>query len=89
MQGVLIYKKAHQCGFQPPGRAFAGLACLNDHKYVLYGGSAGQIFNDVRCFEADNYEWSYVRKNVDTKDLYSRYAHCVGAFSNFLVMFGG
>jgi len=89
MQGVLIFKKPHQTGFQPPGRAFGGVACLNDHKYVLYAGSAGQLFNDVRAFEAENYDWSVIKKDVDAKDLLSRYAHCVGGFSNYLVAFGG
>ena len=43
----------------------------------------------MRAFEAENYDWTIVRKNIETKDMYSRYAHCVGGFSNFLVTFGG
>jgi len=89
MQGVLIYKRFYFKGPQPPSRAFSPVVSLNNHKFALYAGSGGDLFNDMRTVDPDNLQWQIIHQDGPRNDLTSRFGHVTGSFDKYLVSFGG
>ena len=59
--------------------------------FLMYGGQAGTIFNDIRKLHCINNEmtWSCLKKDEHTREVQARFAHCCGSFGKYLVTFGG
>jgi len=89
MQGVLVQKIVNKFGRQPGARAYCGAAALSNDHIVLFGGKSTELLNDVRILKANSMEWKLIKEQEEKTELYSRFAHCVGTFGNYLVVFGG
>ena len=60
--GVLISKQTVQYGQKPSCRCFmdvAGIGC----KFIVYGGTAASVFNDIRCVDSNEYEWKVLKED--------------------------
>ena len=37
----------------------AGIGC----KFIVYGGTAAAVFNDIRCVDSNEYEWKVLKED--------------------------
>ena len=59
------------------------------NKFITYGGTAANVFNDIRSLDPDDFLWKIMKDNGDSPDFHGRFGHSGCAFERYLVIFGG
>jgi len=59
------------------------------NKFITYGGTAVNVFNDIRSLDSVDYIWKVIQENVELNDFNGRFGHSGGAFDRYIVIFGG
>ena len=59
------------------------------NKFIIYGGTAANVYNDIRSLDSLSHEWKVLRTNQELHDFPGRFSHSMGIFERYLVIFGG
>ena len=59
------------------------------NKFITYGGTAANVFNDIRSLDSVDFVWKSLRENVELPDFAARFGHTGCAFERYIVIFGG
>ena len=59
------------------------------NKFLTYGGTAANVYNDIRSLDASSHEWKIVRQDLVLHDFPARFGHSMGIYERYLVIFGG
>ena len=59
------------------------------NKFITYGGTAANVFNDIRSLDSVDFVWRVIREDVEAHDFKGRFGHTGLAFERYLVIFGG
>ena len=87
-QGILCQQVPFQAGQKPPCKSFMGVVSMGG-KFIVYGGTAANVYNDIRSLDDSTREWKIIRSDVQLHDFPARFAHSMGIFERYLVIFGG
>ena len=87
-KGVLIKKQALSTGQKPCCRINMDMFSLGN-KFITYGGTAANVFNDIRSLDSVDFVWRVIREDVEAHDFKGRFGHTGLAFERYLVIFGG
>ena len=59
------------------------------NKFIMYGGTAANVYNDIRSLDSVTMEWKCLRPSRELPDFPGRFSHSMGMFERYLVIFGG
>ena len=59
------------------------------NKFITYGGTAANVFNDIRSLDSVDFVWKILKDNVELHDFPARFGHSGCGFERYLVIFGG
>ena len=59
------------------------------NKFITYGGTAANVFNDIRSLESLEFTWKLLKDNTEQHDFAGRFGHTGVGFERYLVIFGG
>ena len=58
-------------------------------KFIVYGGTGAEVYNDIRSINSTTYEWTIMRPNLELHDFPGGFGHSMNVFERYLVVFGG
>ena len=58
-------------------------------KFITYGGTAANVFNDIRSVDSVDFVWSVLKEDYELHDFQGRFGHTGAGFERYLVIFGG
>ena len=88
MVGVLVKKQVDQLGQKPCCRIHMEVLPLGN-RFITYGGTAANVFNDVRSLDSIDFIWKILKENEELHDFQGRFGHSASGFERYLVIFGG
>ena len=47
-------------------------------KFIVYGGTAANVFNDIRSVDSYDYEWKVIKDDTQSHAFPARFAHTAG-----------
>ena len=59
------------------------------NKFITYGGTSANVFNDIRSLDSEEFVWKSLRENIEIAEFASRFGHTGSAFERYIVLFGG
>ena len=59
------------------------------NKFIVYGGTAVNVFNDIRSVDSTDFEWKILKENTESHAFPARFAHTAAQFDKYVVIFGG
>ena len=59
------------------------------NKFIVYGGTGSEVYNDIRSLDSVTNEWKILRPNLELHDFPGRFGHSMNIFERYLVVFGG
>lgn len=88
LQGVFIKRQVDQTGQKPCCRTQMSVVPIGN-KFITYGGTAINVFNDIRSLDSVDFEWKVLQENELINDFAGRFGHSGCAFERYIVIFGG
>ena len=88
LQGVYIRKQVDQTGQKPCCRTHMSVVPIGN-RFITYGGTAVNVFNDIRSLDSVDFIWKILREDVELPDFTGRFGHSGCGFERYLVIFGG
>lgn len=67
LQGVYIQKQANQSGIKPCCRSQMVVVPIGS-RFITHGGSAVNVFNDIRSLDSVDFIWKVLQENVEFND---------------------
>ena len=59
------------------------------NRFITYGGTAVNVFNDIRSLDSVDFIWKVLKEDVDLHDFPKRFGHSGCPFERYIVLFGG
>lgn len=59
------------------------------NRFITYGGTAANVFNDIRSLDSVEFIWKVLKDNTEQHDFSGRFGHTGCGFERYLVIFGG
>ena len=59
------------------------------NRFITYGGTAANVFNDIRSLDSVELSWRVIRDNIELHDFPGRFGHSGCGFERYLMIFGG
>ena len=67
LQGVFIKKQEAQSGQKPCCRIHMEVFSIGN-KFITYGGTAANVFNDIRSLDSVDFVWKVLKEDSDLHD---------------------